>query len=84
MDDVANDFWNALDQLYNNKEGCFNRLGFKGTQDLLIFGESYAGKYAPAIAVKIKQMEQDNNGFIKGLKGVGVGDGFTMPYTILT
>ena len=29
-------------------------------------------------------MEQDNNGFIKGLKGVGVGDGFTMPYTILT
>ena len=29
-------------------------------------------------------MEQDQNGFLKGLKGIGIGDGFTMPYTILS
>lgn len=84
MDDVANDFWNALDQLYNNNNGCFNKLGIKPTQDLIIFGESYAGKYAPAIGEKIKRMEQDQGGWLKGLKGVAVGDGFTMPYTILS
>ena len=49
MEDVANDFWNALDQLYNNNQGCFNKLKIKGSQDFIIFGESYAGKYAPAI-----------------------------------
>jgi carboxypeptidase C (cathepsin A) len=30
-------------------------LGFKGDHPLFIFGESYAGKYAPAIAEKIKR-----------------------------
>ena len=84
MEEVANDFWNALDQLYNNNNGCFKKLGISPTQDFIIFGESYAGKYAPAIAQKIKRMEQDQNGFLKGLKGIGIGDGFTMPYTILS
>ena len=50
MEEVANDFWNALDQLYNNNNGCFKKLGISPTQDFIIFGESYAGKYAPAIA----------------------------------
>lgn len=27
---------------------------------------------------------RDNNGFLTGLKGLGVGDGFTEPYTILS
>lgn len=49
MDDVANDFWNALNELYNSNNGCFKKLGITGSQDLIIFGESYAGKYAPAI-----------------------------------
>lgn len=49
MDDVAKDFYTALDQLYNNKNGCFNQLGIKPSQNLIIFGESYGGKYAPAI-----------------------------------
>jgi len=50
---------------------------------LFIFGESYAGKYAPAIAQKIK-MEQGDRGFLTGLKGVAIGDGFTHPYDILS
>lgn len=84
MEEVANDFWVALDNLYNNGNGCFKKLNISPSQDLIIFGESYAGKYAPAIAEKIKREQQDHNGWLKGLKGIGIGDGFTMPYTILT
>ena len=38
MDDVANDFYYALDQLYNNANGCFKRLSIQPSQDLVIFG----------------------------------------------
>lgn len=55
MDEVATDFYNALKELYQNSNGCFNKLGIKGSQDLVIFGESYGGKYAPAIGEKIKK-----------------------------
>lgn len=54
MTDVANDFWSALGELYNNPKGCFNKVNITGNLPLFIFGESYAGKYAPAIALKIK------------------------------
>lgn len=55
MDEVANDFYGALQQLYQHNNGCFNKLNIRPSQDLIIFGESYAGKYAPAIGVKIKR-----------------------------
>lgn len=84
MTDVANDFWVALNNLYNNANGCFKKLNFSPSQDLIIFGESYAGKYVPAIAEKIKREQQDNKGWLTGLRGIAIGDGFTMPYTILT
>ena len=84
MDEVAKDFYAALTELYQNSNGCFNKLGIKGSQNLVIFGESYAGKYAPAIGEKIKKEEQDNKGFLTGLKGIAIGDGFTHPYAILT
>lgn len=50
MDEVAADFWYALKELYQNNDGCFKQLNILPSQDLIIFGESYAGKYAPAIA----------------------------------
>ena len=84
MDEVAADFWVALQQLYQDPNGCFNQLKILPSQDLIIFGESYAGKYAPAIAEKIKKEQQDNKGFLTGLKGVAIGDGFTNPYVILS
>jgi hypothetical protein len=38
MTDVANDFYNALKQLYQNSNGCFNKLKISPSQDLIIFG----------------------------------------------
>jgi vitellogenic carboxypeptidase-like protein/serine carboxypeptidase 1 len=38
LDDVANDFWIALKELYTNSEGCFHKLKITPNQDLLIFG----------------------------------------------
>lgn len=55
MSDVANDFYYALKELYQNPKGCFNKVGITGAHPLFVFGESYAGKYAPAIGQKIKQ-----------------------------
>lgn len=84
--EVANDFYYALDQLYNNKEGgCFSPLllNIPASSPLIIFGESYAGKYVPAIAKKIVEMKE-SGGFLTGLKGIAIGDGFTFPYEILS
>jgi vitellogenic carboxypeptidase-like protein len=39
--------------MYINPNGCFQALGISPDKDLFIFGESYAGKYVPAIAAKI-------------------------------
>lgn len=79
---MANDFYNALHELYINPNGCFPGLGITPDADLFIFGESYAGKYVPAIAAKILE-EQEKGGFLKGLRGAAIGDGFTAPYDIL-
>jgi len=84
MSDVANDFYYALQELYFSSNGCFNQLGITGDKPLFIFGESYAGKYAPAIGSKIKQEQRDKQGKITGLKGVAIGDGFTHPAFILS
>jgi vitellogenic carboxypeptidase-like protein/serine carboxypeptidase 1 len=53
MTDLATDFYNALKELYQNPSGCFSKINIKGSDPLIIFGESYAGKYAPAIGLKI-------------------------------
>jgi vitellogenic carboxypeptidase-like protein len=84
MSQVADDFYKALTELYFSTKGCFNILGITGDKPLFIFGESYAGKYAPAIGSKIKSEQLKNAGKITGLKGVAVGDGFTHPAFILS
>jgi len=47
--------------------------------DLFIFGESYAGKWVPSFSNYILNQ---NNPTIK-LRGMGVGDGFTDPKSIM-
>eukprot|EP00178_Gracilaria_changii_P027583 TRINITY_DN8909_c0_g1_i1.p1 TRINITY_DN8909_c0_g1~~TRINITY_DN8909_c0_g1_i1.p1 ORF type:complete len:186 (-),score=1.00 TRINITY_DN8909_c0_g1_i1:381-938(-) len=83
MDLLATDFYNALKELYQNSNGCFNKLGITGDSPLIVFGESYGGKYSPAISKKILEEAKNNNGFLKGLKGVAIGDGFTDPFSTL-
>lgn len=67
--------------MYGSK-GCFSGFGITPDMDLFIFGESYAGKYVPAIAAHILE-EAEKGGFLKGLRGAAIGDGFTSPYQIL-
>lgn len=82
--EVAEDFYRALNELYNGGKGCFSNqyFGISPDSPLIIFGESYAGKYGPAIAKKIVEAKQ-TGGFLTGLKGLAIGDGFTHPYNIL-
>lgn len=47
--------------------------------ELFVFGESYGGHYAPSIAARIYQGNQDKEGLMVNLKGVGVGNGLTDP-----
>ena len=46
---------------------------------LYITGESYAGKYVPAIATKIDRNNSDNKNRYIPLKGIAVGDGWMKP-----
>ena len=76
---MADDFYRALEELYGAK-GCFGAGHFNVSpaSPLVIFGENYAGKYAPVIGKK-----RNLAGFLTGLRGVAIGDGFTHPYDIL-
>jgi len=48
-----------------------------------LFGESYAGKYVPAIAEYALKNNQTSL-LAKVLKGAGIGDGFTDPNAIMS
>eukprot|EP00005_Dracoamoeba_jomungandri_P000259 CAMPEP_0174256456 /NCGR_PEP_ID=MMETSP0439-20130205/5678_1 /TAXON_ID=0 /ORGANISM="Stereomyxa ramosa, Strain Chinc5" /LENGTH=435 /DNA_ID=CAMNT_0015339061 /DNA_START=18 /DNA_END=1325 /DNA_ORIENTATION=- len=74
---MAQDLYTALADFYSREEYAHLQKN-----DLYIFGESYGGKYIPAIAYEISQR---TSGPINNLKGIGIGDGFTDPITqILT
>ncbi len=84
MTEVAIDAYEALKELYNSQSGCFQKLGIRGDHPLFIVGQSYGGKYAPAIGEKILKEASDNKGFLTGLKGVAIADGFTNPFSTLS
>ena len=70
-DDVARDLYSALQQF-------FTLFSSYRANDFYITGESYAGKYVPAISYKIHQENQQAKQKIN-LKGLAIGDGLCDP-----
>ncbi|KAI0226670.1 putative serine carboxypeptidase CPVL [Lamellibrachia satsuma] len=71
--EVAENLYSALSQF-------FTLFPTSQKVDFYITGESYAGKYIPAIAHWI---HNQNTKKIKNFKGIAIGDGFTDPPTML-
>jgi len=70
--EVAINLYSALTQF-------FTMFPQHAKNDFYLTGESYAGKYIPAIAYRI--MQQGSS--VINLKGVAIGDGFTDPESML-
>ncbi|CAL8110554.1 unnamed protein product [Orchesella dallaii] len=75
-DQVAADLYSAITQFLT----LFPEFA---KQDFYVSGESYAGKYVPAISHKIHQENQGSPKVRVNLKGMAIGDGFTDPINML-
>ncbi|KAE8573640.1 venom serine carboxypeptidase [Halyomorpha halys] len=73
--DVGKDLYSALDQFF---------ILFPGLRDndFFVTGESYAGKYVPAVSFAIHTANQNSTRQIN-LKGLAIGDGWTDPENML-
>lgn len=71
-DDVAKDLYSALTQF-------FTVFSSNQPNDFYVTGESYAGKYVPAISLKIHQANQMSPKVKINLKGLIIGDGLCDP-----
>jgi cathepsin A (carboxypeptidase C) len=69
---VAEDMYNFLQEFFRGHPEYSQNAFF-------VFGESYGGHYAPAIASRIYKGNLNNDGAYINLKGVGVGNGLTDP-----
>jgi len=76
-DDVANNLYNCLQQFFTVYNNYIDN-------DLYITGESYAGKYIPALGYKILQENKKGKNPNINLKGLAIGDGFCDPITQVT
>lgn len=72
-EDVARDLYEALQQF-------FTLFSEYRNNDFYVTGESYAGKYVPAIVYKIYSEGSSSN---INLKGMAIGDGLTDPELML-
>jgi cathepsin A (carboxypeptidase C) len=75
--EVAEDMYHFL-QGFAKK---FPSPSITGANDFYIIGESYAGHYIPAVGYRILQGNQRGDGPHINLKGIGIGNGLTDPYT---
>eukprot|EP01094_Clydonella_sp_ATCC50884_P023038 TRINITY_DN5418_c0_g1_i1.p1 TRINITY_DN5418_c0_g1~~TRINITY_DN5418_c0_g1_i1.p1 ORF type:complete len:482 (-),score=131.19 TRINITY_DN5418_c0_g1_i1:62-1435(-) len=73
-EDVANNVYAALQQV-------FTIYPEYAKTDFYVTGESYGGKYVPATAYKIHQMNHHSSEPHIPLKGISVGDGMMDPET---
>ncbi|CAD8157112.1 unnamed protein product [Paramecium pentaurelia] len=81
---IGQQFLFALQQFLQSPEGCVKKNAIPGLQKStwFIFGESYAGKYVPTIAKAILDYNMNAVDQIP-LKGIGIGDPFTDPYSVI-
>lgn len=70
--DVAEDMYDFL-QAFFTAHPEYLKMKF------FVFGESYGGHYAPAIAARVFEGNQKNEGLFINLHGVAVGNGLTDP-----
>jgi len=72
QDQVADNLYESLRQFYTLFPDLLNN-------DFYVSGESYAGKYVPAISYKIHQMNNQGQEPRIPLKGLAVGNGWSDP-----
>ncbi|KPI82482.1 serine carboxypeptidase (CBP1) putativeserine peptidase Clan SC Family S10, partial [Leptomonas seymouri] len=75
--EVAEDMYNFL-QSFARK---FPSPSITGANDFYVIGESYGGHYVPAVAHRVLIGNQRGDGPVINLKGIGIGNGWTDPYT---
>jgi cathepsin A (carboxypeptidase C) len=67
------------EDMYHFLQSFFTKHPEYAASEFYVFGESYGGHYAPAIASRIFEGNNKKEGLIINLKGVGVGNGLTDP-----
>ncbi|CAG7727480.1 unnamed protein product, partial [Allacma fusca] len=76
QDDVARDLYSALVQFFLMFP-CYIK------NDFYLTGESYAGKYLPALGHKIHYENRNTPAFKINMKGLAIGSGFSDPVSML-
>lgn len=69
----------VADNLYSCLEQFFTLLPKYQANDFYLTGESYAGKYIPAIGYKIHTANQNSPKIVINLRGMAIGDGLCDP-----
>ncbi|CAD8122173.1 unnamed protein product [Paramecium sonneborni] len=84
QEQIGDQFLYALKQFLFDAKGCVEQqhVGGLSRSPWFIFGESYAGKYVPTIAKAILDYNLNAQKQIP-LKGIGIGDPFTDPYSVI-
>jgi len=80
----ATDQYQVADDLYDALQQFFSLFPALRNNDFYVTGESYAGKYVPAISYKIYQMQKNviSPEQVIKFKGMAIGDGLCDPVTM--
>ncbi|XP_051113396.1 serine carboxypeptidase-like 48 [Andrographis paniculata] len=77
--DIRSDEEGVSNDLYSFLQAFFKEHPQFVKNDFFITGESYAGHYIPALASRIHQANQKNEGIHINMKGFAIGNGLTNP-----
>ncbi|CAL5207743.1 unnamed protein product [Lathyrus oleraceus] len=77
--DIRHNEKGVSNDLYDFLQAFFVEHPQYAKNDFFITGESYAGHYIPALASRIHQGNQANEGIHINLKGLAIGNGLTNP-----